>query len=597
MNRIQKITCLITLCICLVLMSCSQTIAPKNGSFEQIHKELVTGEVLDKKISKKPPYVPSAVRYALIPAMHSNSYGPATPSEHRFDIAADKLPAKSFFMGLVEGTPYNMVVSPNVTGTISLNLKHVTIEEAMDAVRDIYGFDYRCTSYGYEVLPPELQTQIFVVNYIDVKRKGKSLTEMSSGEVSQQLSGAVQPSGTNTSNYSNQSGGSTTNAAYVPISSIDTTSELNFWKSLESTLSSMIGNNNGRSVTVNAQSGVILVRAYPLELRQIARYLDRIQSNMNRQVILEAKILEVQLNDQFQSGINWNLFGKGFINNLALQQNDGGVNQISTQTFDNTDLKDFTGIFALNVKGDFGTLIKLLQTQGNVQVLSSPRISTVNNQKAVIKVGQDEFFVTGVSSTTTVSGSATIPTQNVTLTPFFSGVTLDVTPQISRNGFVILHIHPTVSRVKTQEKDITVGTVIGTNSSGATTSAPNTLSLPMALSDIRESDNVVRASNQQVVVIGGLMQNNMVEEIGGTPVLSKLPFIGAAFRRTQQISQKTELVILLRPIVVSRKTWENDIEKTSQDFDHYRRGFHLGGLPEVFGTEGERENNPHPMKG
>lgn len=209
------------------------------------------------------------------------------------------------------------------------------------------------------------------------------------------------------------------------------------------------------------------------------------------------------------------------------------------------------------------------------------------------------FFVTGVSSTTAVSGSSTIPTQNVTLTPFFSGITLDVTPQISSDGVVILHIHPTVSVVKSQQTSITVGQVIGTTSSGASESVPNTLTLPLALSDIRESDNIVRAKNEQIVVIGGLMQNNMTEEIAGTPVLSKIPFIGALFRRTQQVAHKTELVILLKPIVVGRssKVWADDMKHTESGFNKLKRGFHVGGLPEVFGTEGERENTETTWKG
>lgn len=594
MNGFQRYLAFLITILMLFMMSCSTTpVPPKNGSFEEMHHIIQKSTIQDQLMEKRGPYVPRSVRNALLPTTRPPALMDVQNTERRFDVSADKVSAKSFFMGLVDGTPYNMVVNPNVNGTISLNLKNVTVIEVMDAVRDVYGYDYRRTSYGFEVMPAEIHTQMFSVNYLDVKRTGKSLTQMSSGEISQQLAGATGSANPNTNTTNTGTSGSTTQAAYVPTSSVDTTSEMNFWKTLEKSLTNMVGTSDGRSVTVNGQAGVVIIRAFPAELHSVARYLDRIQNNMDRQVILEAKILEVQLNDQFRAGVDWNLFGKGFISVATPNLNTGGVNQLLHGTLENTDIKEFNGIFALNVKGDFGALIRLLQTQGNVQVLSSPRISTVNNQKAVIKVGQDEFFVTGVSSTTTVAGSATIPTQNVTLTPFFSGITLDVTPQISRDGAVVLHIHPAVSRVTTQQKDITVGTVIGTNAAGTSTSAPNTLSLPLALSDVRESDNIVRARNQQIVVIGGLMQNNMVEEIAGTPGLSKIPFVGALFRHSRQVSQKTELVILLRPIVVKRKAWSRDLQATNRGFNKLYRGFHVGGLPEVFGTMGEMEGRRH----
>ncbi len=609
MNGQKKIYIGLVSVFCSILVSCvgttTPTVPPKNGSFSQMKKDIRQGIVSNQvSAAKKSVYVPNDVKNALVPSVADHqAASEGTPTkERRFNVSADKIPARSFFMGLIDGTPYNMVVNPNVNGSISLNLKNVTIEEVLDAVRDVYGYEYHRTSYGYEVLPPEIQTQLYTVNYLDVKRIGKSLTQMTSGDISQQLgtnSQNNQGGGSGTSNLGAGStgGSSTSQSGFIPTSSVDTRSEMNFWKSLETTLETMIGKADGRSIVVNPQAGIIIVHAFPNELHQVALYLDRIQSSMNRQVILEAKILEVQLNDQFQSGINWNLFGQGLVNTPDTFVNSGGANQIATNTFDKTDLKDFSGMFALNVKGDFGLLVKLLQTQGNVQVLSSPRISTVNNQKAVIKVGESEFFVTGVTTSTAVSGNSTIPTQGVNLTPFFSGITLDVTPQISRDGSVILHIHPTVSAVKTQQKNITVGTVIGTNASGSSSSAPNVLTLPLALSDVRESDNIVRARNRQIIVIGGLMQNNMTEETAGTPGLSKMPFIGALFRRTQQVSRKTELVILLRPILLDKRAVANDLEQTSRDFDRVKRGYHYGGLPEVFGTEGEVDQQPNAWKG
>lgn len=579
MQGSKRIVWLLLLIGFLLNAGCDRFVHPLHGmAIDQMHDVIQDGIKADSVERgcykrKKPYIVPASVSNALLPDFASRSKKHCI-RQKRFDISANQIPAKVFFMSLVEGTPYNMAVNPNVSGTITLELKNVTIREALEAVRDTYGFEFHKTSYGYEVLPPKLETKIFTLNYLDVKRKGKSVTEMTSGQISEQVTSST-IGGTTYSPTPISTGGNQTTTAGVEV---DTRSEADFWRGIEISLKGMVGNQNGRSVVVNRQSGVVIVRAFPPELHQVTRFLERIQTNIERQVILEAKVMEVQLNDQFQAGIDWNLIGK------VIEDTEGGIAQSATfHQFDNTDLKDFNSIFTIRIKGDFGALIKLLQTQGNVQVLSSPRISTLNNQKAVIKVGTDQFFVTGVSTTNVTSGSLVnnvFPTQNINLTPFFSGVTLDVTPQISSCGEVILHIHPTVSLVRDQEKTI----VLGNTGIGNT---QNTYILPLAQSTIRESDNIVRAKNGQVIVIGGLLQNDMREQIAGVPVLSKLPFLGSFFRRTEQLSSKIELVILLRPRITNNKVWRDELKQADKTYDNMHRGFHEGGLPEIFGNEGE----------
>ena len=298
----------------------------------------------------------------------------------------------------------------------------------------------------------------------------------------------------------------------------------------------------------------------------MAAYLESTQDVVQRQVILEAKILEVSLSDGYQAGINWAGLVGNATDNLILGQTGGGsyfedgssiidgntgnLNPLAPTAVDGTATSAFGGVFtaAVNIAGDFTAFIELLKTQGDVQVLSSPRISTVNNQKAVIKVGTDEFFVTDVQTSTTTA-TATTTQNNVELTPFFSGVALDVIPQISEDGDIILHIHPTVSEVKEQVKDIGV-------------SSDTELTVPLARSTIRESDSIVRARSGQVVVIGGLMQNVRRDESAGVPVLGDLPVVGGLFRHQRQAVRKSELVILLRPIVVENgREWHEQLRR------------------------------------
>lgn len=561
--------------IIFLLASCTTQHARYGTAYDQMQQTLQESIAQDKKLGhKSTTHVPRAVSNALLPSIIPTVGSNNISREHRFNVSADKMPAKDFFMGLVEGTPINMVVNPNVGGTISVNLKNVTLEEAMDMVHDAYGYEYKRTSYGYEVLPQEMETEMFTVNYLNLRRTGKSMIELSSGQISEKISG---PTGTS---YTNPS--MTTTTTQPSGSSVDTRSEMNFWRDLNTTLVTMIGSKDGRSVIVNPQADIVIVHALPNELHQVERYLSRIQTTMDRQVILEAKILEVELNDEYHAGIDWNIFGKG-----RPLTNDGGASQNSRTAFpigNQPSLNDFQNIFTLNAgKGSFNLIIRLLQTQGQVQVLSSPRLSTVNNQKAVIKVGDDRFFVTGVSTQNTVTANSTIPTQDVTLTPFFSGITFDVTPQISNDKSIILHIHPSVSKVREETQTIQLGQTA--------LNQPNTLVLPLAASTIRESDNIVRAKNGQVIVIGGLMSTDMREEIAQIPGLGKIPFVGTLFRRTQQVAVKSELVILLKPTVVTNRSWINDMEDSSRHLKTLKRGFHVGAAPDVFGNEGETENS------
>jgi MSHA biogenesis protein MshL len=209
----------------------------------------------------------------------------------------------------------------------------------------------------------------------------------------------------------------------------------------------------------------------------------------------------------------------------------------------------FTAV--VNNANNFSAVIEALQGQGDVKVLSSPRVSTINNQKAIIKVGSDEFFVTKVQASTTAAAIGTTggTARSVEFTPFFSGIALDVTPQIDEVGTVTLHVHPTVSDVKTNVKQLEFG-------------AGDTETFPLALSNVREADSIVRARSGQIIVIGGLMQEQGKDDRFGVPVLSKLPLIGFLFRQTRVSNKKSELVILLKPLVVdSDEEWAEQVKQ------------------------------------
>ena len=526
---------LLTVALAFLLAACAS--GPKIDTEQDIADALA-----EEKASPPPP----ALASAMIPGQRETGVDPAD-MEPRFDVNANNVEARNFFMGLVKGTDYNMALHPDLSGRISLSLKNVTVPEVMDTVRDLYGFDFRRNRSGYLVLPATLQARVYQLNYLNLSRSGKSETRVSSG----QLSGGNDEDDESTGSAGGRFGSGLSNVQVRPSTKIETQGGSDFWAELETTLRAVVGVDEGRRVVLNPQTGVILVRAMPDEHRQVAEYLATIQDSAQRQVVLEAKIVEVELSDGFQTGINWAALGNsgsttvtgGMVGGQDLFSD--GVSDLAgtplTLDPNGTPLSSFPssgfgGVFALAVSGtDFSAFVELLDTQGDAKVLSSPRVSTVNNQKAVIKVGSDEFFVTGVASNTT-TGTATNTNNTVQLTPFFSGIALDVTPQISEDGEVILHIHPSVSEVRDQRKQISIG--------------DDQSSLPLAFSSVRESDSVIRARSGQIVVIGGLMKSSTNKEESGVPLLGDIPVLGHLFRHTREREVKSELVILLKPIVI-----------------------------------------------
>ena len=521
--------------------------------------------------------IPDEVSEALLPPVEipDDSAIDEEAEVQRFDITAEGMPVRQFFMSLMEGTPNNVVVHPEVSGEISLDLQNVSVAEVMDIVRDIYGFEYERVNSIYKIFPPRLQSRVFQVSYLNVKRTGSSDVRISTGQIS--TGGSTNQSASSGTGASGTTLGDGARRSEIAGSTINTTSEADFWKELRETLNAMVGNGDGKKVIVNPGAGIVIVHSYPAELREIQDFLGQIQNIVQRQVILEAKVLEVELNDSFQSGINWSALGEFAGSTTAIGSqigggsllesgsseiagNTGNLNPSNFSAVTGSATSAFGGVFSLALNlNDFTAFIELLETQGDVQVLSSPRISTVNNQKAVIKVGTDEFFVTDVSTTTTSSAGAQTTTPDITLTPFFSGIALDVTPQISDKGKVILHIHPSVSEVQDQTKTFTVG--------------DQDQQLPLALSSIRESDNVIRANNGQIVVIGGLMQDRTTNDIASVPILGDIPLFGQLFRHTRRVTTKSELVILLKPVVVgeSGEEWADSMGRSMDSFNQLDR--------------------------
>lgn len=548
----------------LVLAGCATPSAPPpTAVLDAIQREM--GAAIKPHVAEK-----TVVDQALLPPLDMDT---PKPLEARFDIAVQNAPASQVFNAIVVGTPFSMLVPPDLTGNVTLNLKKVTVREVLDALRDLYGYDYKVQGDRILPQPNTVQTRLFQVNYLQGRRQGS--TNMSLTSTSITGSGTTSGSATVPTTATPATGTGGAGGGGRGSASVSTTSDNDFWRDLQLALNAIVGTADGRSVVLNASSGVLLVRALPAELREVEKYLKTTQAIIERQVMLEAKIIDVSLSDEYQAGVNWGAFKSSGNANYAignqaastsLRPTAGGVP--SALTTSNLSITPGTAVGAVVTglaKGfyglafqsaNFAALLGFLESQGSVHVLSSPRVATLNNQKAVLKVGSDEFFVTNVSTTTTSGTGATTTSPTVTLQPFFSGIALDVTPQIDANDQIILHVHPSISTVSEKTKTIDLG-------------AGGSLILPLAASSINESDAIVRVRDGQIVAIGGLMRQRQSGDRSGLPGTTQSD-AGVLFGQRGRSFSKSELVILIKPTVLRDDSdWLPDLQEAHRRLQEY----------------------------
>jgi len=545
----------------LVLAAGCATPPPPEGVVPDIAAELArTGE-------RKAPARTDSLERALLPPVQMGMPGvQGLDLEPRFDLSVTGAPAAQVFMSIVSGTRYSMLVHPEVAGAISVNLKDVTVEEALSAIRELYGYEYRLEGSRIFMQPSGLQTRVFQVNYLPGLRRGSSDLRVQSGS-------SDTPSGGTTIVGSTPAPSGTGNSAQESTR-VTTQHQSDFWTDLRTAVLTIVGAGEGRSVVVSPHSGVVVVRAFPQQLRSVEQFLRATKLSVERQVMIEAKIIDVELSDSYQAGINWALFrgdlvagqiGTGAAALAATGGLSGNAASIATGRIGSTATAGSIAggsIFGLALQTDnFAALIDFLESQGNVQVLSSPRIATLNTQKAVLKVGRDEIFVANIDpgSAVATSGGAAQQTPTPRLAPFFSGIVLDVTPQIDDANNIILHIHPAITDVTERNRAIPFGI------------SGEPVNFPLASRAVNESDTIVRVNDGNIVAIGGLMSVDVRDQRGGIPGIAD-EGLGRLLRNTVQTKRKRELVILLKPTLIqSDRNWEQDLNETRGRFDKLRQ--------------------------
>jgi MSHA biogenesis protein MshL len=610
------------LVICVLLATACATSSPPSRVDPSIQAALSRAE------KQKPTPAPGLEQQLLPPLRMEMPKVGGEPIDQRFDLSVANAPASQVFNSLVAGTRYSMLVPPNVSGNISLNLKDVTLREALDAIREVYGYEYRIEGTRIFIQPPGIQARVFQVNYLAAQRRGLSQLRVTSntlvsgragntlqtpGVVGTGVAPGVGGVGSGPNQVANQIGGNQS----IDSTRITTNQEALFWADLcealvaiafppsrqaaaeaaaaASAAASVSGlqapedrqrascnrrhAESDRSIVVSPQSGILVVRATPSELRAVEDYLRATRLAVERQVMLEAKIIEVTLSDQFQSGINWALFGhRGAVGQLnrpqsaprtLFESSTPPIQVLQATSNDSAATVARTVGAAQLVTGpagavvglaaatnSFAALVTFLETQGNVQVLSSPRVATINNQKAVLKVGQDELFVSNVTVTPPTIGTVSTPaTVSPEFQPYFSGIVLDVTPQIDERGMITLHIHPTINDI------VQVQRVLDLGSAGS-------FNVPTARNTIRETDTIVRVADSNIVAIGGLMRTEINDVRGGIPGTQGWGAASVLLNATNRVREKKELVILLKPTILeSDRDWADDVREAREHID------------------------------
>ncbi len=554
--------------LCLLVMACSVT-GPRQQPNTEITNEiqdiLERGErghanVLDEQTAV-------AAVDELMPGL-SISDEVLQPVEERFNIAANQEDARQFFSNLVAGTQYGVLVSPDIDGEISISLPNVTIDEVMQAVEEAY--DYSITRRGniYQIQPPTLQTKMFTIDYLDVQRTGSSSVQVTSGGgggaarggqtggLSGGLSGGGIGGGLGGVGGLGGTGGVGATSGVGGASGggggqISTSVQTDFWTDLTDTLESMLeGEDDEESgrVIVQPQIGLVMVTAMPRDMARVEEYISRAQGILSREVTIQVQFLEVVLNKGFQTAIDFDTFGPGGAdgtNNTIVAEFEAGgdstAQSISNPLAITTNFTDFASVF------------RLLDSRGSTQVLSSPSLKVLNNQKAVFQDGDQEYFQVSAGSSVVNSGQAVTQSASNDLEQFFSGISMDITPQISADGTITLHVHPTITTVTEQTKPI------------------GGQQVPLARTSVRELDSIIRAEDGKIVVLGGLAYEREVDEASGIPYASDLPGVGAAFDQRRRTTVKSEFIILLRPVIASAQSEQQLLQERSNRVDNINR--------------------------
>ncbi len=453
-----------------------------------------------------------------------------------YTIVVDGVPADKLLFALAREANLNIDIHPEIKGNITLNAIEQTLPQILERISKQIDIAYTLDlpqSY-LSIFPDKPLMKTYKVNYVNMTRE-------SGGDVSI----ATQVFTSSTPNKGSAGGGNSFNNS---TASVKNTSNNRFWETLQKNIQAVLNSYRGNAaaaetlnnVIVNPESGIITVWATRRQQAEIEKFLDAVLESAQRQVLIEATIVEVRLNNDYQAGIDWQRIDGDFTYSQQLL----GAN-IATAPFYLFEYKNNSSKF-----GDLSAKVRLLEKFGTTKVLSSPKLMALNNQTAVLKVVDNiTYFSIGVERIEATQNSVSRTQYSTEINSVPIGLIMNVTPQIDENGQVTLNVRPTISRLLGYKPDPNPDLA----AANVTNNVPEI--------QVREMESILKVNDGDIAIIGGLMQDDTTLDKQGLPVLSRTPVVGDAFAYRDNSYVKTELVIFLRPVVIKNASLNTDLKE------------------------------------
>jgi general secretion pathway protein D len=470
-----------------------------------------------------------------------------------YSVVVNNVRVHDLLFALARDARLNVDIHPGITGSVTLNAIDQTLPQLLTRIARQVDMRYEIDGQNLVVMRDTPYLRIYRVDYVNLSRDARSVASLST-----QVSGAV------------QTGGQAAGAQNNSTATVTSLSSNKFWETLVANIRDILGGGGAPSgaaaasaaqekpsavpaassiVIANPETGVLNVRATSRQHEQVQEFLDQVMASARRQVLIEATVAEVQLNNEYQRGIDWQRLRTNAATTGVTAFGTGGSGLELGQSSANTPANITTNAFVLGgalTSLNFNVALKLLESFGDVRVLSSPKISVLNNQNAVLKVVDNLVYFTIQANTTATANVAAITTFTTTVNSVPVGFIMSVVPQISDTDTVLLNLRPTISRK--------IGDVADPN---PTLADANVTSL-IPVIQTREMESVLRVQSGQIAVLGGLMQDAVTKVEDTIPGVNALPILGELFSQRRDLNQKTELVIFLRPVVIRDASVDGD---------------------------------------
>ncbi|OYW30876.1 MAG: type II and III secretion system protein [Methyloversatilis sp. 12-65-5] len=517
-------------------------------------------------MAKKADGAAAAAREGIPPPVARPLSPPQPQPRHKsetYSVVVNRVPVNELLFALARDAKVNVDIHPGIEGAVTLNAIDQTLPQLLTRIATQVDMRFELDGPNLVVMPDAPYLRSYRVDYVNMSRDVTGAVSINT-QIASTSSAAVTGTG-GTANIATQTG----NAGNSSSTRIENVAKNRFWESLERNIRDLLHETDkllpdtmtepaaapvagtdpavaappverratfreAASVILNAETGVINVRATSRQHEKVQEFISQVTRIARRQVLIEATIAEVQLTDNYQQGIDWTAFAGG-------GKRGGATVSLNTSSTDLTTNAPFA--IGLGRNRELVDSIKLLETYGDVKVLSSPKLSVLNNQTALLKVVNNIVYFEIKSDV--VANTNTQAVRSFTATPrsVSVGLVMAVTPQISADGFVLLNVRPTISRKVGDAQDPTPDL-----------SSPNLVPVIQT----RELESVMRVASGETAVLGGLMQDELNFRRDSIPGVSALPFIGALLSARNETSRKTELVVLIRPVVIEDASLDGD---------------------------------------